>query len=288
MNFSDQKEDVGGGFTPKDIYLGKASYKIVAVNPNKEELKALGQFVPEDEPSYIGKREINGQEFPLANITIYLQNPSNVNIIDRVTYSVIDNVQESTTGKLAILNKYGNDAWLEKVHIDSKTLPDNMQWFLNEGIKPAKRGEKELVTFIRALRNFKKINKDSTPEDREGYVSQFEESDLQKLFKGDFSDIKKLLMSNADLKVGFLLGARTRDDGKVYQDIYKEYPLRPYMVGNDGSNEYITKAVRDSQDNGRYANTYFDLNDLSYKKYDASAKEVPVADLDDQDNDLPF
>jgi len=35
MNFSDQKEDVGGGFTPKDIYLGKASYKIVAVNPNK-------------------------------------------------------------------------------------------------------------------------------------------------------------------------------------------------------------------------------------------------------------
>jgi len=126
------------------------------------------------------------------------------------------------------------------------------------------------------------------PEDKENYVSLFEESDLQKLFKGDFSDIRKVLTSNPDAKVGFLLGARSSEAGKVYQDMYKEMPMRSYQV-NNANNDYLIKRVTESQQNAKYANTIFDLNDLSYKKYDANAVSTPKADsVDDSDNDLPF
>jgi len=290
MNISNENEERGGNFIPKEVYQGKANYRVVAVNPDKAKLKELNQFVPEDEPVYTGEREINGINYKLANITVYLQSPSNFDIVDRVTYTIVDNVQESSSGKLAVINKYGSDTWLEKSHIDAKTMPSNMEWFVNEGIKPMKRGEKDLVNFIRALRNFSKITMKSTQEDKDKYITEFDEADLQKMFKGDFKDIRNIIMSNPDANVGFLLGARNADSGKVYQDMYKEYPLRKYMVGNDSSNEYIVKAVKESQDNGRYANTIFNLDNLSYKKYDVNSSPKPddTTFNEEDHDDLPF
>lgn len=290
MNFSQENQNQESNFTPKNVMIGKAAYKVIAVNPNNEELKKYGQYTTDDEPAYTFKREINGQEYDAVNITILLQSPNDVNIIDRVTYTLVNNVQVSSTGKLAVINKYGADTWLEQSFIDSKTVPDNMQWYLNEGVKPAKRGERELVSFIRSLRNFKTVKIESTPEDKENYVSLFEEEDLQKLFKGDFKDIRSILMSNPDAKVGFLLGARTSDAGKVYQDMYKEIPLRSYQVSNNNGDEYLLKKVKESQDNSKYANTYFDLTDTSYRKYDASSTNMPQPDADGGDgvDDLPF
>lgn len=287
MKFSEQNESQESNFTPKIVYLGKAAYKVIAVNPNNEELKKYGQYTTEDEPAYTFKREINGQEYNAVNITVLLQSPNDVNIIDRVTYTLVDNVQVSSTGKLAVINKYGGDTWLEQSYLDSKTVPDNMQWFLNEGIKPARRGERELVSFIRSLRNFKNVSIESTPEDKENYVSLFEEEDLQKLFKGDFKDIRSILTSNPDSKVGFLLGARTSDAGKVYQDMFKEMPLRSYQVSN-ANDDYLIKRVKDSQANSKYANTFFDLVDTSYKKYDANATSMPTPDTEEVIDDLPF
>lgn len=289
MIINKEAEDTGSNYTPKEIYLGKALYVVVAVNPNKEELKAINQYVPEEEPSYTGKREIDGKEYDLANVTVYLQNVNNSEIIDRVTYSIVNNVQVSGTGKLACINKYGSDAWLEESHVNAKTVPENMQWYVNEGVKPALRGEKELVRFIRSLRNFKVINAKSSNEDKANFVSVFEADDLNKMFKGDFKGIKSVLLSSSDSKVGFLLGARTVDEDKTYQDIYKEYPLRRYMVDNEKSNEYLIKEVRDTQDNGRYPNTYFDLNDLKLKKYNKELMSVTPDSLEEEGiDDLPF
>lgn len=288
MIINKEAEDTGSEYTPKEIYLGKALYNVIGVNPNKEELKEMNQYVPNEEPSYVGMREIDGKEYPLANITVYLQNVSDSKIVDRVTYSVIDNVQVSSTGKTQAINKYGSDAWIEESHINAKTLPSNMQWYVNEGVKPSLRGEKELIRFIRALRNFKNVTAKTEPEEKEKYASVFERADLDKLFKGDFKDIKSVIMSSPDSKVGFLLGARTVDEEKTYQDIYKEYPMRRYMVSND-NNDYLIKEIRDTQDNGRYPNSYFDLTDLKLKKYNKELMKVsPDADSAEDIDDLPF
>ena len=157
-------------------------------------------------------------------------------LIKRVNYRIIDDHQMSSTGKLAIINKYGSDSWATEEDIQNGTMPSNMDWYINEGVKPVKRGEAALVKFIRALRNFKNIDKKSTQEEKDKYVSLFREEDLNKLFTGNFSDIKKLIMSNSELKVGFLVGVRQGDTGKLYQDFYKDMPLRPYQIeGGDNS-----------------------------------------------------
>lgn len=287
MIINKEAEDTGSNFAPKVVYLGKAAYNVVAVNPNKDELKAINQYVPDEEPVYTSKREIDGKEYPLTNVTIYLRNVADAEIVDRVTYTLVDNVQMSGSGKAKVINKYGDDSWLEPGVIASKVMPANMQWYLTDGIKEAIRGEKELVSFIRSLRNFKRIQNTSTQEDKDNYASLFERTDLDKLFKGDFKDIKALLMSNSESAVGFLLGARTADNGKIYQDIYKDYPLRKYMVNNDKSDEYIVKSIVEAQDNGRYANTYFNVDSLKFQPY-TEEMEVKPDVADEMEDDLPF
>lgn len=287
MIINKEAEDTGSNFSPKVVYLGKAAYNVIAVNPNKEELKEINQFVPEEEPVYISKREIDGVEYPLANITVYLRNVADAEIVDRVTYTLVDNVQTSSTGKVKVINKFGDDSWLDPQDVISGVMPANMQWYLSDGLKKAVRGEKELVSFIRSLRNFKKIQSKSTQEDKDNYGSIFERTDLDNMFKGNFKGIKSVLLSSAESKVGFLLGARTADNGKVYQDIYKDYPLRGYMVNNDKSDEYIVKSVKDAQDNGRYANTYFNLDTLKFQQFTEDMQVKP--DVNDEDTDeLPF
>lgn len=261
-------QESGGNYTPKEIYLGKCLYNVVAINPNKEELKALNQYVPTDEPVYTFKQEVNGVEKPAVSLTFYLRKTSDFSVIDRVTYVLVDDNQVSASGKVSVINKYGSDAWLEEADLNSGVLPSNMSWYLQDGMKKSVRGEKELISFVRALSNFKNITAKSTPAEKESYISILERADLDKLFAGDISDLKNVVMSDPSLGVGFLLGARTTDEGKVYQDIYKEYPLRKYMVSNEGSNEYIVKDVRLAQEAGRYSKTYFDLNNLNLVKYD--------------------
>lgn len=71
MNFS-QESTQETTFTPKEVKLGKAAYKVIAVNPTNDELKKYGQYTTEDEPVYTFKREVNGQEYDAVNINILL------------------------------------------------------------------------------------------------------------------------------------------------------------------------------------------------------------------------
>ncbi len=66
--------------------------------------------------------------------------------------------------------------------------------------------------------------------------------------------------------VGFLLGAKTSDKGNVYQDVFRDEPLRPYQIKTD-KNENLFKKVVKAQNDGMYQNTYFDTTDGNYREY---------------------
>lgn len=298
MNFSNPQESPTT--SKKELYVGKGLFSVAAVNPTKEELKAMNQYVPEDDLNYTFKRELNGKSFDAVNISVYLKNVNNSDHIEKVTYTLIKDNIFSNTNKFSCINKYGEQSWLEQANIDSKEMPDKMEWYLPDGLKKEIRGEKQLVAFIRALRNFKKISKTTDVAEREKYASSFEDKDLDKMFNGDFTDIKSVIMSRPDLTVGFLLGVRTNNEGKRYTDVFKEYPLRRYMVGNETANEYIIAKIQEAQGAGSYANTYFDLSgNLAFGKFDESKIVNPdsdqmgmfemTTDFNEKDHDdLPF
>ena len=282
MQISKPKE--GGDFTPKKIYLGKCLYRILAVNPDNAKLAELGQYVPPAEPEYTFEREVNGVMKKGINITIFMSKDSDPSVVDRVSYAVIDDHHLSQSGKFLSINKYGADAWLEEANITSGVMSPEMSWYIADGVKKALRGEKELIAFIRALYNFKNITDKSTTEDKEDYVSTFSEEELKKMIAGDVSAIRNILLDDKTTSVGFLLGARTTEEGKVYQDIYKEYPLRKYMVSAEGSDQYIVKSLEEAQRGGKYSNSYFDLLDLKSKEYDPNAASAADNGIEDDDD----
>lgn len=298
-------------FTERTLTIGKLKFTPVAVNPSKKELedlkqnKGLNVYVPDQEPAYIGKFALDqakpNETTDYFDITIYIRSLAFPDNIDRLTYRVYNTGRKSQTGKFEVINAYGNTAWLEKANIDSKTAPAEMNWYVMDGVKYLRRGEAPLVAFIRALRNLKNVAQD-TPN-KEQLRSVFSDDDIKKMLKGDFKNIKNIILEVPEAAVTLVTGIRTNDD-KKYQDYYRDLPLRSYITDSNRSDEWIIKQIADAQANSRYANTNFFLssgiegreyiagmegNSSSNDSFDfPDAPDTSGMNFEDADNDLPF
>jgi len=293
MQISNVNEDSG----TRKLYLGIENFQATAVNPTLKELVAMG--IPATvEPEYNVKvmRDYDGKgevEYDAVNIRIYLTNNNPANLIrTQVNYQIIKAYHLSSTDKFSVLNKYGSSTWLEDKHLTAGTLPTNMHWFVNEDIKRAYRGEDVLIDFIKAYRNLPNIALTSDADTKKKGLAIFSQSDLDKLFAGNFTDIRDVVMSIGEKgKCGFLMGVRHLEDKDV-QTIYRQSPLKRY-IKKTNKNDYLIKDVVGSQENGMYADVTFDLNNLQLKEFtgeekvEASSAEEIEAYAEEHD-DLPF
>lgn len=289
MQIAEQNEETQGG--GRKIYLGVENFHPVAVNPTLAELQAMG-IPATEEPTYHGKTtrtyKEGEQDYDYFSVRIFLENKNaSESIRTQVQYTVLRDNMYSTTGKYMVINKYGSTTWLEEDYIDTETTPSNMQWYVTEGVKKCYRGEDTLIAFLKALRNLPTINMSTKETDKVKGTATFTDQDLEKLFKGDFTDIRNVIMDSKENKVGFLLGAKTVND-TTRQACFTRLPLKAY-IKHTNSTEYLIKQVKDAQDNGSYADTYFDLNDTSLKEYDAE-QTITYDDIEEEQihNDLPF
>lgn len=273
----------------RNIYVGVENFYPVAVNPTLKELNDMG--IPATmEPEYYGKitRDYGSgeQEYDFFTVTIMLDNKDEITPIKtQVQYTVIRDYHLSSTGKYKVLNKYGSSTWLED---ETAPLPSNMQWYVDEEVKKAYRGEEQIVMFIKALRGLTNVNK-STPEtEKSKGMMMLEQSDLDKMFNGDFRDIKSIILdTDNDPKVGFLLGARVQDDN-IKQGIFNRLPLRSYIRATNNT-DYLIKQVADAQSNGVLSTTVFDLNDTKLKVFDPNTiTETSEPSFVEEHDDLPF
>lgn len=263
MNVSQNVE--GGGASLSKVYTGVEAFAVVAVNPTLQQLNDMG-IPAKEEPVYIGTNE-EGVKY--ANIRIFLDNQDESNPIKTsVNYRITDVHPLSRTNKHLVINRYGNDAWLEEDVIGgSAPVPSNMTWYVTDDMRKAFRGERELISLIRSLRNFANVRKETPQDVKDASVSIFDVKDIQKLFKGDFSDLQKILI-DPDARVTYLLGVRKDDQGRLRQNIYRNLPMKKYMAEKDiDAFNYMIKQVNESIENGAYADTFFDLEDVSLKEY---------------------
>lgn len=292
MQLSNVQEDVK---LERKLYLGIENFQATAVNPTMKELNDMGIPVT-TEPEYVTKVLRNygegEEEYDATSVRIYLINKEKT-IRTQVNYQIIKSDHLSSTNKLKVINKYGSSTWLEDSYIKAKTLPANMAWFVNEDVKVCLRGEDDLVAFLKAYRNLPNINLTSDGDTKKKGVAVFAQSDLDKLFKGDFSDIRNAIMGIGDKgMVGYLLGVRHLEDKDV-QTLYRQSPLKRF-IKKVGGNQYLTKDVMSSQENGAYADVTFNVADYSLKEY-SQADKVEADSMDEyepsnmtEDDDLPF
>jgi hypothetical protein len=191
-----------------------------------------------------------------------------------------------------VINSFGKDTWLTEEAIKTKTLPDNMQWYNADGVKVAKRGEVELISFLVNLLNLPWDT--SKVADVSECYARIDKEEWAKIFAGDVSLLKGLIDSTNN-KIGILLGVKTKGDGKLVQTAFNRHTLRQYVIGGTRADKfkYILKDLKSAQDAGAFGNVDFGPLDLSIREhqitptaisadntnqFDAFAQAEPAAD----------
>ena len=260
MGFKVQKLDEK---KPVKLYTGGLKVNVVGVNPNAKELNDFyGISSIDKDPEYVGT---NSNGVPQCRVTLLVQN-ENLDFKNNLTYFISDETKESKTGKKLYINKYGQNAWLLPSDVAAKTIPENMEWFLIDGMREAKNGEVEFTDTLRAILGVKSLTQATKEGDitlAEGYIA-----DINKVIQGDISEIKGYLNGETN-SIGVMLGIKSSEDGKSYQFIYPNKVLLAYSNNYD----YVIKDIQERQANGAMPSV--DFGNFSQTPVEFSPDSIP-------------
>tara|TARA_R110000796_G_scaffold181330_1_gene297915 strand:+ start:48199 stop:49119 length:921 start_codon:yes stop_codon:yes gene_type:complete len=267
--------EVGEG-SARALYSGAENFKVVAVNPTKVELEALYGREINFDPEYIGTTKVSDsdgeREVPQIRLDFYLANEENT-VTTKLQFYVADTHHKSQTGKYKVINSFGRDTWLDQDAIKSKQVPDNMSWYSADGVKVAKRGEVELISFLVNLLNLP-FNLDKVDDVSEAYA-KIDKAEWTKIFTGDTTLLRTVVGSTAN-KIGVLLGVKTKGDGKLIQTTYNRHTLRQYVIAGTRADKfkYILKDLDEAVAAGAFGNVNFGPRDLSLREFEITPTEV--------------
>lgn len=260
------------------LHTGAVNFKVVAVNPTKAELETLYGRELNYTPEYVGETEVTDPDgttrtVPQIRLDFLLENEDK-SITTKIQFYVANTYQKSAGGKFKAINSFGKDAWLDEESIKSGIAPENMQWFNTDGIKVAKKGEVELVSFLVNLLNLpfdpsklSDVSKAYARVDKEEWVN---------IFAGDVSLFRGII-GGTNNKVGVLLGVKTKGDGKVVQSSYNRHTLRQYSISSAKANkfQYLLKALDASKEAGAFANVDFGDRDCLVREFNLNSTSIP-------------
>ena len=220
-------------------FIGVCPVFVKAVNPNKAEHEKLFNTTLEEAPIYVqDKEDAEGNSYKNVRISVVMQ-PDVKKIgfeMPLVTMPLFVTNQKqfgAKSGKYQVVDKYGRFAWATEAEISAKEIPtysNGKKADISNDYRIAFVGEEDLTAFIKAflcIPNITKWDNDEKcmvpdngvkPEDCE---CRLEVESFEKLFKGDFSEIKEILGFQPNNKVKVCLGVRTdANSGKLFQSVY--------------------------------------------------------------------
>ena len=271
MAFGKTSESTEGASFKK--YVGVASVKVLAVNPNKTELEQLLGHSIEKEPEYLSETS-DEVKAPQARIDFYVAPDPNkylgadnkpLETIIKVSMFIAKKYQVgATSGKAKILDIYGRSAWATKEEVATKAIPQyaNGPANISNNYHIAYVGEEELLSFIKTFLNVPGVDKwdngkivgmIDNPKDAEAGFDNIED-----YFKGDFSELKKLIALQPNNKIKILFGVKTTDENKQYQVAY----TRKFLNNRVTDYSKLDADVKAAQDSGAYGNTVFECTDF--------------------------
>jgi len=242
---SETTENTG---SPVKLITGLAPLKVLAVNPTKKELEAIYGRELEKEPEYISADENGIKKLRIDFIVQTVINEKfgcNEEIITKVPFFLEDRPAMTSNGdKVYLLNLYGESACVPLENAKSGVMPDNMSWYNTTKMRPAFKGEIELVDFLKAYLNIpNRAFKDKVIPDITQAEIQLD--NIKKYFiAGDISEIKTPVKFRMETnKVLLPGGVRTTDDNKQYQAWFLKKPLK-YGTSNF---DYVKRDITERQ-----------------------------------------
>ena len=220
------KETQGGA----RLMTGLVPIMVVAVNPSKKELEAIYGRDLEKEPEYISADEAGVRKLRIDFIMKTVINDKlgcNEEIITKVPFFLEDKPAYTSDGsKVYMLNLYGENACIPVEDAKKNTLPENMQWYNTTKMRPAYRGEIELVGFLKQYLGIpNRAFKDKVIPDVSKAEIQLEK--IKNYFSGDIKEFVSVVNLRKPTNIVLLVGGvRTTDDNKQYQSWYLKKPLK--------------------------------------------------------------
>ena len=285
-------------------YTGVAPVFIKAINPDKKEHEALFNTTLDEAPNYLGTVEDqDGNTFQSARIQLVFQ-PDTEKIgfeMPLVTMALfIQNRPRvgAASGKTQVIDKYGRTAWATAEELAAHAIPmySNGPADIDKDYRPAYVGEEDLMAFVKAFLcipdvtvwddNLKKRvpNTKVKPEECE---CRFD--NLDRLFKGDFSEIKDALGFQPTNKVKILLGVRTdAKTGRLHQSVYTRRFLRNSSTSLNSLDKEIQENIKNAIENGRTLDTEYHVAPVH--EYSVEATTFTPADGGDgaPTSEMPF
>ena len=257
---TETKETQGGA----RLMTGLVPMMVVAVNPSKKELEAIYGRDLEKEPEYISADENGVKKLRVDFIMKTVINDKlgcNEEIITKVPFFLEDKPAYTSDGsKVYMLNLYGENACIPVEDAKKNTLPDNMQWYNTTKMRPAYRGEIELVGFLKQYLGIpNRAFKDKVIPDVSKAEIQLEK--IKNYFNGDIKEFVSVVNLRKPTNIILLAGGvRTTDDNKQYQAWYLKKPLKYGTTNLD----YIKRDIAERQSQ---MNVDFGPADLRFRIY---------------------
>ena len=269
-------------------YTGVGTVKVIAINPNKDELEKIYNRPIENAPEYVTKND-DGTTSARVDFIVQADKEDNngISFITRVTYFLRDNpIFTNDKSRLKVIDNYGNTSWVTEKQLQEQEPPIGENT-LQKPFRPAMRGEEELIKFLRAwlyipdLMRYDMQTKSWFENPKlEGHKERalvFIEKP-KALFANDFKELKAPLKEFGANRLKLLFGVRITDDNKIYQDVYRERPMKVSVRTFD----FLEKSVDNDVPGPRYPNSKFEVGPLkqfTLEKTEFKKEEEPIDDL---------
>lgn len=266
-------------------YIGIAPCRVLCVNPNKNQIKALLGYEPKEEPVYTGVQEVDGKPVNYARITFVIRTDAEkcgIETTQMMSFFIRNQYRKgSQSGKYQVIDEFGRTAWATEDVIKAKGKiyykDGAMEANISQNYRPIFVGEEELTNFLKAYLNIPNVMDYvngswvmKTGDALKDSLCRLD--DINNYFKGNFNEIKSAIDLQPTNKVKVLFGIRT-DGDKEYQDVYTRTVLR----NNSTNIAALQKEIEESRNAGGLSNRIYEFCDL--KEYKVEATDFSNTDV---------
>ena len=286
-------------------YIGVCPVFVKAVNNNKTEHEKLFNTTLEEAPIYIqDKEDAEGNSYKNVRISIVMQ-PD----VEKIGFEMplitmplfVTNQKQfgAKSGKYQVVDKYGRFAWATEAEISAKEIPTNSNGKkadISNDYRIAYVGEEALTKFIRAFLyipeitvwdNNEQCRVPNTKDKPEECECRLDVETFEKLFKGDFSEIKEILGFQPTNKIKVCLGVRTdANSGKLFQSVYTKKFISNAATNYNSLDKMLQADASYAAENNKVLNTEYSAETVH--EYSVTPTNFSAAPETAPSGDMPF
>ena len=257
-------------------YVGVGSFRVLGVNPTKEEMEKFFGRSFDKEPEYLKDMvdsQDNNKPYKQLRVTYLIQaDPAKdidpKNKASREANAALEEPFKTTISffidsrysfnrdktKVQVIDKYGRTAWVTVEQAKNHQIPvySNGPAKIDADYRPTYRGEEELLQFVVNYLNVTPLDTYNSntgqwmtnphPEDCEQGLYK-----IKDYFAGNNSELKEHCGYMPDNRLKLLVGVRTDDQGRQFGTVYTRVTLR------NGAQSY-TRLKDSIEGNSQYLN----------------------------------